>query len=162
MADPWSPYLTGEDVPPELRPLLERVDAAYRQRAEAFEARIDVALLRHPRDDSNPHGPWCPTCMVAWPCGTALDLTAGTAAIAPDALAEFLAGAPERAAARQAKTDERAELQARYDALLGKQVRKQVAEDLIAYADATERDGKPTVFGSGLRKGAEIAVDGLQ
>lgn len=41
-----------------------------RRRALEAEARIAAALALHPADTSNPHGPWCPTCMTAWPCAT--------------------------------------------------------------------------------------------
>jgi hypothetical protein len=33
-------------------------------------ARNAAGAALHPRDDSNPHGPWCPTCLTAWPCAT--------------------------------------------------------------------------------------------
>jgi hypothetical protein len=38
-----------------------------RQAAESAIARVRAV---HARDDSNPHGPWCGTCMAAWPCST--------------------------------------------------------------------------------------------
>ncbi len=51
--------------------LIERgTQAWYRERDRAREL--------HARDDSNPRGPWCGTCMTPWPCSTwtALDVPA--------------------------------------------------------------------------------------
>lgn len=70
-----------------LRGLLELADASLlrmqtaccveRERAESAAAerdRLNTTLNRvrdeHPRDDSNPAGPWCPTCQTVWPCRT--------------------------------------------------------------------------------------------
>jgi len=41
---------------------------------------IDLARALHARDDSNPLGPWCGTCLTIWPCRTsaALDGTGET------------------------------------------------------------------------------------
>lgn len=38
---------------------------------------IEKARKLHQRDDSNPRGPWCPTCMSAWPCWTVAALDGG-------------------------------------------------------------------------------------
>ena len=32
---------------------------------------LDAARTLHARNDSNPLGPWCDTCLAAWPCRTA-------------------------------------------------------------------------------------------
>jgi len=49
--------------------------AAERDRARdtAVELESQLAAVRdlHARDDSNPAGPWCDTCLTAWPCATA-------------------------------------------------------------------------------------------
>jgi chromosome segregation ATPase len=41
--------------------------ASMREQAEAANARVREL---HARDDTSPHGPWCGTCMTAWPCAT--------------------------------------------------------------------------------------------
>jgi hypothetical protein len=44
-------------------------DGAVAEEAQA-KARISAALAFHLADTSRPHGPWCPTCLTAWPCAT--------------------------------------------------------------------------------------------
>lgn len=39
-----------------------------------WQERVFAARCLHGRDDSNPHGPWCNTCLTAWPCATAVAL----------------------------------------------------------------------------------------
>ena len=34
------------------------------------EARLAAVRAEHARDDSNPLGPWCGTCIGTWPCAT--------------------------------------------------------------------------------------------
>jgi hypothetical protein len=72
------------------------VSSAWEQRSAAAEARIDAAVAHHPRDVSNPLGPWCPTCLVPYPCPTVLDLVGETSRVDPQALAKMLEGAEER------------------------------------------------------------------
>ncbi|MFE9382339.1 hypothetical protein ACFYMO_03745 [Streptomyces sp. NPDC007025] len=47
---------------------------AERDRAREVAVRLEnqLAAVRalHARDDSNPHGPWCNTCLTTWPCHT--------------------------------------------------------------------------------------------
>lgn len=40
----------------------------------APKADVEKARKLHQRDDSNPRGPWCPTCTTLWPCLTATAL----------------------------------------------------------------------------------------
>lgn len=54
-------YLTDECDPANLDACTDAVIPAIRA----------PVLAEHPRDDSNPHGPWCPTCTTPWPCRTA-------------------------------------------------------------------------------------------
>ena len=56
---------------------LDRTYAAD-MRAEQAEAAVARARELHQRDDSNPRGPWCGTCLTVWPCATirALDVPA--------------------------------------------------------------------------------------
>jgi hypothetical protein len=50
------------------------------RRADKAEAERDAlkAAVRkyHTRDDSNPRGPWCNTCLTVWPCATLAALAA--------------------------------------------------------------------------------------
>lgn len=124
----------------------------WQQRASAAEELIDRALLRHRRDVSNPAGPWCPTCLVAWPCGTVLDLTAGVAVFDPADLAAFTAGAGERLASRQAEVDDRAKVQALRDAAFEKQIRTRLSTELL------ERAGRAPAA-SGFRRGLRAAAN---
>jgi hypothetical protein len=54
----------------------KRVSMAKDRWLEAEEGRrtaeTQLAAVRalHERDDSNPLGPWCGTCLCSWPCGT--------------------------------------------------------------------------------------------
>jgi hypothetical protein len=132
--------MPSEDVP---------ADSVWQQRAKAAEDRVDAALARHPRDTSNPLGPWCPTCLVAWPCGTVLDLAGETARIDPEELAKFLEAAEERRR-KPAKRDRPEDFAGR----LERMVRAKVAAELHARADA----GVPgTGFKRGLRAAAHHA-----
>jgi hypothetical protein len=44
-------------------------DEAHQRLDQAEAANTRVREL-HARDDTSPHGPWCGTCMTAWPCAT--------------------------------------------------------------------------------------------
>lgn len=46
-------------------------------RAHEAEAAVERAKALHPRDDSNPRGPWCGTCLTVWPCPTIRALDGG-------------------------------------------------------------------------------------
>lgn len=37
---------------------------------DRFKDTLTRVRAEHPRDASNPAGPWCPTCMTVWPCPT--------------------------------------------------------------------------------------------
>lgn len=74
----------------------DRVNSAWRQHAADSDRRIDAALAHHPRDTSNPAGPWCPTCQVRYPCPTVLDLVGSIARIDPEELRKITDGAEER------------------------------------------------------------------
>lgn len=139
----------------DARRLWRSEEGAWQQRAAAAEALIDRALLQHPRDVSNPAGPWCPMCMVAWPCGTVLALTAGTAAFDPAERAAFTAGAEERLAERQAVVDDRAKLRALRDAAFEKQVRDRLSAELLERA---ARAPAASGFRRGLRATANVVA----
>jgi hypothetical protein len=53
-------------------------------------ATIERVRTLHPRDDSNPRGPWCNTCLTVWPCATARALASESHEDAP--LDRFTAG----------------------------------------------------------------------
>ena len=47
-----------------------RVLAAKNEGLERAQAAIERARALHARDDTNPRGSWCNTCLTAWPCRT--------------------------------------------------------------------------------------------
>ena len=49
----------------------------WETRAVAAEAAVARVEALHPRDDSNPRGPWCGTCLTVWPCDTVRALSGG-------------------------------------------------------------------------------------
>lgn len=42
---------------------------------EELAFRTSAVFREHARDGSNPRGPWCGTCLTAWPCRTVELLT---------------------------------------------------------------------------------------
>lgn len=57
-------------VQPELDRSIGERDRA-RETAVRLENQLAAVRDLHPGDDSNPAGPWCGTCLTAWPCATA-------------------------------------------------------------------------------------------